>query len=320
MKQKYTIALGVVLLIGLIAIMSWDLFYKTENNSGNMYEYNLDKFRQLDTNVLCYTERPGIEIRDKKIFALAVDKADNIYITSESNVLIYNAKGEFVSSFPTDKIATCISFGSDEKIYLGFKDHIEIYDKSGELINKWDTINSIAYITSIAVDKTSVFLADAGNKVVHQYDHNGQLINEIGKKNKEKGIPGLFIPSPYFDVLIGRDGELWAINTGRHAFEAYDKQGNLISTWKRSSMGLDGFSGCCNPTHVAMLSDGSFVTSEKGIERVKIIYANGDLKCVVAKPDSFIEGTTGLDLAVDSKDRILVLDPEKGLVRIFVAS
>lgn len=320
MKQKYTIALGVVLLIGLLAIMSWDLFYKTENEAGNVYEYNLNKFRQLDTNALCYAEKPAIEIHDKKIFGLAVDKADNIYITSENNVLIYNAKGEFVSSFPTDKTASCISYGPDEKVYLGFKDHIEIYDKSGELINKWDTINSIAYITCIAVDKTSVFLADAGNKVVHQYDHNGQLINEIGKKNKAKGIPGLFIPSPYFDILIGRDNELWAINTGRHAFEAYDKQGNLISTWKRSSMGLDGFSGCCNPTHVAMLSDGSFVTSEKGIERVKIIYANGDLKCVVAKPDSFIEGTTGLDLAVDSQDRVLVLDPEKGLVRIFVAS
>ena len=39
---------------------------------------------------------------------------------------------------------------------------------------------------------------------------------------------------------------------------------------------------------------------------------------VVATPDSFNEGTKGLDLAVDSKDRILVLDPERNQVRVFV--
>ncbi|MDF1549672.1 MAG: hypothetical protein P1P88_17730 [Bacteroidales bacterium] len=317
MKQKYTIAGALVLLIAVLAIMSWDLFFKIENQTGNQYEYNLDKLKQVDTNMLCYKENIDVEVPGKKIRGLAVDKDDNIYVTTENNVIIYNNKGEQTATFTTSQTANCISIGPDATIYVGFKDHIETYNPAGELIAKWDTINSSAYITSIAVDETSVFLADAGNKVVQQFNHKGQLINQIGKKDKEKGIPGLFIPSPYFDVLIGRDGELWAINSGRHAFEAYDKQGNLKSTWKRTSMELDGFSGCCNPSHVAMLSDGSFVTSEKGIERVKIVYANGDLKCVVAKPDQFVEGTTGLDLAVDSKDRILVLDPEKGMVRIF---
>jgi len=38
---------------------------------------------------------------------------------------------------------------------------------------------------------------------------------------------------------------------------------------------------------------------------------------MVAGSEAFIEGTTSLDLATDSNDRILVLDPGKGLVRIF---
>ena len=66
-----------------------------------------------------------------------------------------------------------------------------------------------------------------------------------------------------------------------------------------------------------MLSDGSFVSSEKGLERIKIHTPSGDFKTVVAGPDSFIEGTTGLDLAVDSKDKIYVLDPVKEIVRVF---
>jgi hypothetical protein len=297
--------------------MSWDLFFKEEEKAGNPYEYKMDKLKQVDTNLLCYKETLSIPILDDKIHGVAVDSSDNIYVTAENKVLAFNNKGDSLSSFNVDGVPYCISFDKAQKIYLSFKDHIEIYDKSGQQLSKWDTINSAAYITSIAVDDESVFLADAGNKRVYQYDHNGRFINEMGRRNKEKGIPGLFIPSPYFDVLIGRDGEIWAINTGRHSFEAYDKQGNLTSSWQRRSMEIDGFSGCCNPTHVAMLSDGSFVTTEKGLERVKIHYANGDLKCVVAKPNQFISGTTGLDAAVDSKDRIIILDPGKKAVRVF---
>ncbi|MCD4737286.1 MAG: hypothetical protein K8R53_14680, partial [Bacteroidales bacterium] len=162
-----------------------------------------------------------------------------------------------------------------------------------------------------------IFIADAGEKIVHHYNLKGEPLNKIGRKNKEKGIPGLFIPSPYFDLLIGRDNELWVVNPGRHAFEAYKKNGELISSWTRTSMQLDGFSGCCNPTHIAMLSDGSFVTSEKGLVRVKIHSPSGDFKCVVAQPDQFDKETRGLDLAVDSKDRVIVLDPVKKQVRIF---
>ena len=82
-------------------------------------------------------------------------------------------------------------------------------------------------------------------------------------------------------------------------------------------MQLDGFSGCCNPSHIAMLSNGSFVTSEKGIERVKVHLPSGDFKCVVAGPKQFEPGTVGLDLAVDSGDRIYVLDPKKKEVIIY---
>ena len=181
----------------------------------------------------------------------------------------------------------------------------------------WEVINERAVITSIATTDEFVFAADAGNKIVYQYDLNGQLIKEIGKKDTLTGAPGFIIPSPYFDLLIGTQGKLWVVNPGRHAFENYDFDGNLISSWDRTSMQLEGFCGCCNPSNIALLSDGSYVTSEKGLERIKIHSPNGDFKTVVAGPESFEEGTKGLDLAVDSKDRIYVLDPIKKLIRIF---
>jgi sugar lactone lactonase YvrE len=91
----------------------------------------------------------------------------------------------------------------------------------------------------------------------------------------------------------------------------------MLSAWNKTSMLWDGFSGCCNPSHIAILSDGSFVTSEKGLTRVKVHGANGALKAIVATPEQFEEGTVGLDIAIDSQDRIYIADPERGAIRVF---
>ncbi len=317
MKQKLFIGAALLLLLAIIAVMSYDLFFKNVNNVENQYEYNIKNLKKVDTNLLCYHESFQIKPNASKLYGISIDKRDNIYVTADDKVFHYNRNGDSINSFKIDGKAGCIATGSKGELYLGFKDHLEIWDSSGKLITKWDRIPGLPFITCVAVDDSSVFIADAGNKIVHRYNFKGQLINQIGKKDPNKGIPGFFIPSPYFDVLIGHQNEIWAVNTGRHEFESYTKDGELISMFKKTSMTVDGFSGCCNPTNIAMLSDGSFVTSEKGIERVKIHSANGDFKCVVASSDQFIEGTTGLDLAVDSKDRIFVLDPGKGMIRIF---
>jgi hypothetical protein len=317
MKQKLIIGAGLVFLLVLFAVMSYDLFLKKDDNTANQYEYNLEKFKQVDSNLICYHETSQIKPNASKLYGIAIDKMDKIFITSDKKLLIYNRNGDSIQSFNIPDKAGCIAAGAKGMLYLGFKNHLEIWNSTGKLIKRWDDISGIPYVTGIAVDDSSVFVADAGNKIVYHFNMNGQLINQIGRKDPAKGIPGLFIPSPYFDVLIGQHNEIWVINTGRHSFESYTKDGELISIFTKTAMTIDGFSGCCNPTNVAMLSDGSFVTSEKGIERVKIHSANGDFKCVVAAPNLFKEGTTGLDLAVDSKDRIFVLDPEKGMVRIF---
>jgi len=82
-------------------------------------------------------------------------------------------------------------------------------------------------------------------------------------------------------------------------------------------MELEGFCGCCNPTHMAIMQDGSFVTSEKGIARVKVYNRIGELTSVVASAEQFDEGTEGLDIAVDSRQHIYVLDPKRKQIRIF---
>ena len=317
MKPKYVLILSVILLLVVILFMAKDLFYTSKPNPENPYKYDISKFKEVDSALLCYEEVNQLKPETETLYAITIDSDDNLYVSGKEVLFIYDKKRELVKTIPLNSDAYCIKVSEDGKIYLGMTDHIEIWDVDANQLQSWESMGGKAIFTSIAINEESIFVADAGNKVVYHYNNSGELQNRIGEKDTAINRIGFIIPSPYFDLLIGRDDELWVVNPGIHQFESYRPNGELISSWKKTSMLLDGFSGCCNPSHIAMLSDGSFVTSEKGIERVKIHLPTGEFKCVVAAPDKFIEGTTDLDLAVDSDDRIFVSDPKKGLIRIF---
>jgi sugar lactone lactonase YvrE len=315
MRTKFSIALLVILLLALVGFMVWD-FYYSEDIQENPYAYDFAKYKQVDKDQILYSEIDKIEPQLESLKGLFIDEKDQIYVSGGDKILVFDANKNLIKEIETQETANCISIDQNGNIYLAYKTHIDIINADGET-RRFCTSDSTSYFTSIALNEAFLFVADAGQKIVHKYNLNGQFLSHIGVRDSVNRKRGFIIPSPYFDLLLGRNEELWVVNPGRHTFEAYSFDGELISSWKRSSMQLEGFSGCCNPSHVALLSDGSYVTSEKGIERVKIHAQNGDFKCVVAEPSKFKKGTKGLDLAVDSKDQIYVLDPEQKQVRVF---
>jgi hypothetical protein len=174
-----------------------------------------------------------------------------------------------------------------------------------------------------------VFVADAGNRIVLRYDPAGKLLGKIGKRDPGRHILGFVIPSPHFDLALTADGLLRVVNPGAHRIEAYTLDGDLEVFWGKHGEGIEGFCGCCNPANLAILPDGRFVTSEKGIPRVKIYAADGKFVGVVAGPETLAPTETILeetrpdhklpvfDVAADSRGRVLVLDPLAMKVRIF---
>ena len=168
--------------------------------------------------------------------------------------------------------------------------------------------------------------------MVLRYDRSGKLIDSIGERDQEKNIPGIIVVGPYFDLAVSPDGLLRVANPGSQRMEAYTFGGDLELSWGKSSNLIDGFAGCHNPVNFAILPDGRFVTCEIGLPRVKIYSADGVFECVVAGAELFprseepliLEGRSdfknrGLDVAVDSQERILVLDPSEKAVRIFIS-
>jgi hypothetical protein len=320
-QNKDRLVTGGIIIIAVLGIgyFGFGIFY---GNSGseqtNPFEYNIEYFKQHDPALNHYTEKKQIPIDLKILSAIAIGPEDELYVSGDNVYLTLNQDGDIISTVNCGQLARCMSIDQNKDVYLGMDDHIQIFNHEGLQAARWESLGEKSLITSLSVTSQYVYIADAGNFIVWQYDKQGKLYMRIGEKDESKEIPGFVIPSPFFDLSVDPDGFLWVANPGRLSLENYTNEGSLRTSWGTAGMNIEEFCGCCNPSHFTILDDGSFVTSEKGIARVKVYNRLGELVSVVAGPDQFTEGTVGLDLAVDSKNRIYVLDPTRKMVRIFV--
>jgi hypothetical protein len=193
-----------------------------------------------------------------------------------------------------------------------------LFSSAGEQLWLADTLNERSVITAVAADERYIFAADAGNRLVLRYDYQGNLLGGFEGKTGGKDLHGFIVPSANFDLDINEEGELWVVNPGKHALENYTPEGELRSYWENSSLKVDGFGGCCNPAHMTFLPDGSFVTSEKGVIRIKIHKPSGEFASVVAPPDLFTGDEKAPDVATDERGGIYVLDYERMIIRLFL--
>lgn len=216
-----------------------------------------------------------------------------------------------------ERPARCIAVDRSDTLYVGINDHVEVYDRQGRRQAQWKPFSPASVVTAICAAGPDVWVADAGRKVVWRCDPAGRIKGRFAEKDDLRNIPGLVIPSPYFDVAMGPDGRLRVANTGRHQIEIYAMDGSLQSAWGHPSIADDGFCGCCNPTDLAILPDGRVVTSEKKLPRVKLYGSDGQFLGMIAGTDCFEPQTAGIDLAVDAQGRIYLLDPVRKEVRVY---
>lgn len=269
----------------------------------------------LESPLSLYTETGRIKLDVEQLYGIAVGSDDHIFVSADRAILVFEPTGDRLGRIELEEPARCLAVGQEDLLYLGMTDHVQVYADTGNRRAIWAGLGNEALITSIAAAGDEIFVADAGNRLVMRFDTGGKLLDYIQGDGSDG--PELLIPSPYFDLLISPEGTLWVVNPGRHRLQSYTVDGAYLGSWGYSSPDIDGFCGCCNPTHIALTPEGTFLTSEKGTPRVKEYDSTGTLKAVVAGPEQFAEGTVGLDLAADSGGRVIVLDPVYKTVRIF---
>jgi len=286
-------------------------------DSNSECRYDLNALKKTDPKLLIQAGIHFVKPAISNLTALAVDSDDKIYVGGNTGIEILDTNGVRIAGFAVGGSVHCLAVTPTGDILAGLKDHVEVYTKNGTKRAVWKSPDPKTGLTSIAVSSNFVFIADYVNRIVWRYTLSGELLGRIGEKDTDKRKTGFVVPSAFFDIAVAHDGSLWVASPGQHRLEHFSPDGRFLSCWGKFGMDGEGFCGCCNPSNFAIMPDGSFVTSEKHIVRVKIYDSEGMFTGIISGQEDWKKEAVGLDLAVDFKGRILVLDPQADVVRIY---
>lgn len=314
------LALAVAAMIALVLLI--DPFGRGGSGLAKPFVLDLDALRRYDPNLLLYVEAPHRRVATgfTEVRGIALDAGANLYVAGDRAIMVYDAAGKPLRSFPTGEPARCLAVASDGTVYVGIGDHVEVYSPTGQRMQVWQADRDESLVTCITLHEDQVLAGFYRKRegYVVRYDRTGKRLNFI--EPPKDGGRKLLAPSPHLDLVVA-DGYVRIANPGALCVEGYSLDGEpqpSLNWGGPSGTDIAGFVPCCNPTDLAALPEGGFVTSEKGVPRVKVYNAAGRFQGLVAGSDSFAADAAGLDLAVDAEGRIFVLDPPAKAVRVFV--
>ncbi len=317
--------------LAAVAVLRLDTTGKRGSGLSGEYAYDLAELAKIDPDLILYAQSgPTVSTGFKQSRAIALDSSGRMCVAGDRAIRVFGNAGNFERSIELSGEPRCLAVVENGNIYVGLADHVEVLNADGKNVASWESLGDEAVLTSIATHGDGVFVADAGHRVVLHYDTAGTLVGHIGEKDPDREIPGLVIPSPHLDLAVSRDGLLRVANPGRNRIETYTLDGHLEFWWGQRSVKIEGFCGCCNPVNFAILPDGGFVTSEKGLVRVKIYNSDGGFVGVVAGPTQLTRGSLmkicetpeecqgpAFDVAAGADGRVYVLDTTENVVKIF---
>jgi hypothetical protein len=303
----------------------------TPVSQGNRFEYDVSEFEKTDPAILKYQPAGEFETGLNRVKRLDATANGHVLVAGDQKVKFFSASGTVETEIATERPTHCIHVADEEELFVGLSDRIEIYDAAGNKKLKGPRLGKRTYLTAIATQGNSIFLADAGNREVIICDRStGDVRSRFGKKDSEKNNPGFAVPSPYFDLAIAPDGRLRVADTGRLQIETYTLDGQFQSAWGQPGMKVGRFCGCCNPVYFTLTRDGDFITSEKGLARINHFTGDGEFLGAVAGPDTLVEDKelarkacedctigAGFDVAMNLQGDVLALDPYRKTVRTF---
>lgn len=241
--------------------------------------------------------------------AVAVSSSGNIYVGGDSFVSCFNADLEKVWNISTPYPVTSLTAYGDS-VFASTMELILVINAGGTIEEEWGPFEDQAIITSVSSNKSYIAFADAGNKMVFILEKNGVVKYLIGQSGEK-----FIVPSPYFDVALNDANQLFVANTGHRRVETRTIDGELLSYFGEPGTAPGAFCGCCNPANFILLPDG-FATSEKGINRIKILDKEGEFMEYVSSENNFTPSVP-LDLASFDGKLIYGVNPDDSKLYVF---
>jgi hypothetical protein len=251
-----------------------------------------------------------IAVKEGSLKAVAVSQTGDFYTGGDSFISCYDSENRLKWNLKTPYPVTALSTYGDS-VFASTHELIMVVSSIGEMKDEWGPFEDNAIITSITSNKSTVAIADAGNRMIFLLDKDGIVKKLIGQDEGQ-----FIIPSPYFDIALNDDNTLFTANTGHRRIETRSENGELKSYFGEPGTAPGAFSGCCNPAHFISIPDG-FVTAEKGINRIKILNNKGEFVEYVSGANKF-QPAVPLDLASADGKLIFAANPADSKVYIFV--
>jgi hypothetical protein len=249
-------------------------------------------------------------VSEGNLRAVGVTTSGNVIAGGDYFISCYNKDlSSTIWSVKKDFPVTALAFFNDT-LYASSTDRVYIIDANGQTVNEFGPFENNSLFTSVSVNRQYLAIADAGNKMIFLVDKGGAVVTMIGQN------PGEFIiPSAYFDVAFDSANYLFDANTGQRRIEKRDKSGSLVSYFGEPGLASESFCGCCNPAHFALLPEG-FVTTEKGINRIKILNNEGEFVEFVSSLNKFTSAIP-LDVASFDGSKIYAANPADSKLYLF---
>ncbi len=303
MNKKLTLILSLLVVIAFIVFMIFD-FVRPENKSvSEVKKSNLPVPEDM------WKVSNELKITEGRLKAVTVSPSGNIYLGGDSFMTCYDKDMNIVWNLKTPSPVTSLSCSGDT-IFASTMELVLIVSKDGQIKSEWGPFEDSCIFTSISSNRSYVALADAGNKMLLVLDKGGEVKKIIGQNDKQ-----FVIPSPYFDVALDNENNLFVANTGHHRIETRSIDGVLKSYFGEAGTDPGRFCGCCAPPHFIIVPEG-FVTAEKGINRIKILNKKGEFVEFVSSKNNFIKSVP-LDLASADGKTIYAANPADSKLYIF---
>jgi hypothetical protein len=225
------------------------------------------------SHIICF------DIHDNKIYAALSDR-----------VSIFDLSGIHQLDFMIEPDIRDIVV-HNASMYLLYPANIDVYSLYGQKIGGWEACSSNSDYCALTVTNDYVFVTDAENKDICQYDKQGQLVRFI------KSPHGFIIPSYSFDIIHIND-TLYCSNSGRHKIESYTSDGTFITSFGVTGTQAGAFAGCCNPIYLEKSSNGHILTSEKGNPRISSYGKDGKFHAILFNSKMLGGGTTAYRMRV----------------------
>ncbi|MFY3739840.1 MAG: sugar lactone lactonase YvrE [Candidatus Nitrosomirales archaeon] len=220
-------------------------------------------------------------------------------------------------------------------------------------ITKWGSYGSgngeFASSKGITIDSSdNVFVVDQGNNRIQKFDKNGNFITTLGSYCNVESGDGCIDPdgsgslalgdgqlsSPYGIAIDSRDN-LYVADSNNHRIQKFDKNGNFITKWGSYGTGDGEFN---YPSAIAIDSSGKVYVGDSLNDRIQKFDKNGNFitkwgsYCYLASGDGCIDpddqgplvlgdsqfgDTNDLGVAVDSRDKVYVSDPQNNRIEKF---